>query len=169
MTSDKQDSHLGTRTGIRTAVTAAFVVALLAACSSDQSSDTGVPPTFQGQPPSGFVDMNEVQVAYIGSAGGGSGTLFFQGQSYPFSVGGLGVGGIGVSTIDAKGEVYNLTSVAQFPGAYGQGRYGAVAGTASIGDLWLRNPNGVVMHLRAKREGLMLSVGGDAVVVTMSQ
>ena len=110
-----------------------FVVALLAACSSDQSSDTGVPPTFQGQPPSGFVDMNEVQVAYIGSAGGGSGTLFFQGQSYPFSVGGLGVGGIGVSTIDAKGEVYSLTSVAQFPGAYGQGRYGAVAGTASSG------------------------------------
>ena len=169
MISDKQDSHLETRTGMRTAVTAAFVVALLAACSSDQSADTGVPPTFQGQPPSGFVDMNEVQVAYIGSAGGGSGTLLFQGQSYPFSVAGLGVGGIGVSTIDAKGEVYNLTSVAQFPGAYGQGRYGAVAGATSFGDLWLENPNGVVMHLKAKREGLMLSVGGDAVVVTMSQ
>ena len=146
---------------------AMLAVALVAACSSDKSSTGGVPPTFEGKPPSGFVDMNEVQVAYIGSAGGGSGTLFFQGQSYPFSVGGLGVGGIGVSTIDAKGEVYNLARLSDFPGAYGEGRYGAVAGTASVGDLWLRNPNGVVMHLKAKREGLMLSLGGDAVVVTM--
>ncbi len=120
-------------------------------------------------PPSGYVDMDEIQVAYIGSAGGGTGTLEFQGQDYPFSVAGLGVGGIGISTIDAKGEVYNLNNVAQFPGAYGQGRYGAVAGADSFGDLWLRNPNGVVMHLVAKREGLMLSVGGDAVVVTMNQ
>ena len=155
------------RFGFRTALVAAFVGASLAACFSNTSSTEGPPPTFEGKAPSGFVDMNEVQVAYIGSAGGGSGTLFFQGQSYPFSVGGLGVGGIGVSTIDAKGEVYNLARVSDFPGAYGEGRYGAVAGTASVGDLWLRNPNGVVMHLKAKREGLMLSLGGDAVVVTM--
>ena len=169
MTSDKLRRSLLRRAGVRTAVTAACVAALLVACSSDKSSTNGAPPTLDGKPPSGFVDMNEVQVAYIGSAGGGSGTLTFQGQSYPFSVGGLGVGGIGVSTIDAKGEVYSLYRVSDFPGAYGQGRYGAVAGTASIGDLWLENPNGVVMHLKAKREGLMLSLGGDAVVVTMQQ
>ena len=150
-------------------IAAAFAVAMLAACSSNKSSTEGPPPTLDGKPPSGFVDMNEVQVAYIGSAGGGTGTLFFQGQTYSFTVGGLGVGGIGISTIDAKGEVYNLARVADFPGAYGQGRYGAVAGTASVGDLWLENPNGVVMHLKAKREGLMLSLGGDAVVVTMQQ
>lgn len=146
---------------------AMFAVALVAACSSDKSSTDGAPPTFEGKAPSGYVDMREVQVAYIGSAGGGSGTLTFQGQTYPFTVGGLGVGGIGVSTIDAKGEVYDLVRVSDFAGAYGEGRYGAVAGTESFGDLWLRNPNGVVMHLKAKREGLMLSVGGDAVVITM--
>ena len=132
---------------------AAFAVALVAACSSDKSSTGGVPPTFEGKPPSGFVDMNEVQVAYIGSAGGGSGTLTFQGRTYPFTIGGLGVGGFGVSTIDAKGEVYNLARVSDFPGAYGQGRYGAVAGTASVGDLWLENPNGVVMHLEGEARG----------------
>lgn len=154
--------------GIRTAIAAACLTALLAACSSGGStSASGVPPTFQGQSPSGYVNMDEVQVAYIGSAGGGTGTLTFQGQTYPFTIAGLGVGGIGISSIDAKGEVYKLTSVENFPGAYGQGRYGIVVGAASAGDLWLENPNGVVMHLRAKREGLMLSLGGDAVVITM--
>jgi hypothetical protein len=150
-------------------LTSILAAALISACAGDRSASDSPPPTFQGMPPSGFVDMNEIQVAYIGSAGGGTGTLTFQGQEYPFSVAGLGVGGIGISSIDAKGEVYNLTNVAQFPGAYGEGRYGAVAGQESFGDLWLRNPNNVVMHLRAKREGLMLSVGGDAVVITMNQ
>jgi hypothetical protein len=147
-----------------------FALALLSGCQSNNTGDstgTAGPPTFEGKPPSGYVQMSQVQVAYIGSAGGGSGTLTFQGQKYPFTVAGLGVGGIGISTVDAKGEVYNLTSVDQFPGAYGQGRYGVAVGTASAGDLWLRNANNVVMHLVAKRQGLMLSLGGDAVVITM--
>jgi hypothetical protein len=111
--------------------------------------------------------MDEVQVAYIGSGGGGSGTLYYQGQAYPFSIGGLGVGGIGASTISAQGEVYKLNDVASFAGAYGQARYGLVVGNASAGDLWLQNEAGVIMHLKAKRTGLMLSLGGDAVVISM--
>jgi hypothetical protein len=42
-------------------------------------------------------------------------------------------------------------------------------GTASAGDLWLQNEAGVIMHLKAKRTGLMLSLGGDAVVISMRQ
>lgn len=155
----------GTASRLCTAMAAACVTALLAGCSGDGSSV--VPNPYQGQTPSGYVSMQEVQVAYIGSGSTGSGTLTFRGQTYPFGVGGLGVGGIGASTIDATGEVYNLNRVADFAGAYGQGRYGFALGEASGGDLWLENPNGVVMHLRAQREGLMLSLGGDAVVITL--
>ena len=79
------------------------------------------------------------------------------------------MGGIGASTIDAHGEVYNLTALEQFPGAYAEGRYGAVAGPASVGDLWLRNEKDVVLHLKAKREGLMLSVGADVIDIHMSE
>jgi hypothetical protein len=148
------------------------IVALLAmsalvlgsACSS--SVKIG-PEAVAGLTPDGTVDMNQVQVAYIGSAGGGSGTLYYQGRSYPFSVGGLGVGGIGVSTIDAAGEVYKLRNVSQFAGAYAQARYGFVIGTTSGGDLWMQNEAGVIMHLKAKRTGLMLTLGGDAVVISM--
>ena len=65
------------------------------------------------------------------------------------------------------GEVYDMADVAQFAGAYAQGRYGYAIGTASGGDLWLQNGAGVIMHLKAKREGLMLTLGGDAVVISM--
>ena len=113
--------------------------------------------------------MHEVQAAYIGSGSGGAGVLVFRGVAYPFDVGGVGVGGIGLSTIEATGEVYNLRDLGQFPGTYGQARYGFAIGTASGGDLWLQNEAGVILHLKAKREGLMLSLGGDAVVISMRQ
>jgi|SRR5271166_283782 len=139
---------------------------VLTAC---HQSTPGPETKFQGQTPSGSVEMHQVQAAYIASAGGGSGTLFFRGRSYPFTVGGAGIGGVGASTIDAEGDVYNLNNVYQFAGTYAQGRYGFVIGTQSAGDLWLQNESGVVMHLRAKRTGLMLSLGGDAVVITMNR
>lgn len=150
----------------RRALFALAVAALLpiAGCSSSQNMDQQ---SVAGKQPDGTVEMNQVQAAFIGSGGGGSGTLNFRGQSYPFAVGGLGIGGIGASTINAQGEVYGLNKVSDFPGAYAQGRYGAVIGNESAGDLWLRNEKGVIMHLKAKRTGLMLSLGGDAVVISM--
>ncbi|MGE4048463.1 MAG: hypothetical protein AB7F35_26645, partial [Acetobacteraceae bacterium] len=69
----------------------------------------------------------------------------------------------------AEGEVYKLPNLASFPGAYAQGRYGFALGTTSGGDLWMQNESGVIMRLRAKRTGLMLSLGGDAVVISMQQ
>ena len=58
-----------------------------------------------------------------------------------------------------------LERLRDFPGAYIQGRYGLALGTASTGDQRLKNGNGVIMRLVAKRQGLMLSLGGDAVVI----
>ncbi|MGE0225737.1 MAG: hypothetical protein AB7F35_24550 [Acetobacteraceae bacterium] len=127
------------------------------------------PEAVAGLTPDATVEMKQVQVAYIGSAGGGSGTLYYRGRAYPFTVSGLGIGGIGASTIDAEGDVYKLPNVATFPGAYAQGRYGFALGTTSGGDLWMQNEAGVIMRLRAKRTGLMLSLGGDAVVISMQQ
>jgi hypothetical protein len=155
-------------------VGAMLLMGILAACAGGQKAPPKAPPqagpaTFEGQTPSGFVDMKEVQVAYMGNAGGGDGTLTFRGQRYPFKIAGLGVGGMGVSLVDAEGEVYRLTDLTQFPGFYEAAQYGAVAGTASVGDIWLENPNNVVIHLKAKREGLMLSVGADAIDIHMSQ
>jgi hypothetical protein len=125
------------------------------------------PDAVAGKTPDGTVEMREVQAAYIASGSGGSGVLNYRGRSYPFNVGGAGFGGIGASTIDAYGEVYNLRDLSQFPGTYAQARYGIALGTTSAGDLWLQNDAGVIMRLKAKREGLMLSLGGDAVAIAM--
>jgi hypothetical protein len=127
------------------------------------------PEAIQGKTPDGTIEMHEVQAAYIGSGSGGGGVLFFRGVQYPFDVGGVGVGGLGVSTIEATGEVYNLRDLGPFPGTYGQARYGFALGTASAGDIWLQNETGVILHLQANRTGLMLSLGGDAVVISMRQ
>jgi hypothetical protein len=127
------------------------------------------PDAVKGKTLDGTIEMHEVQAAYIGSGSGGAGVLFFRGVEYPFDVGGVGVGGLGLSTIEATGEVYNLRDLGPFPGTYGQARYGFALGTASGGDLWLQNEAGVILHLQAKRTGLMLSLGGDAVVLSMRQ
>jgi hypothetical protein len=143
--------------GVVLPIMALAVVAMLTACAGGPPEDQpgpppgmettapaaeGAAPTLHGKAPSGYVNME---------------------------IAGLGGGGIGVSKLDASGEVYNLTDLAQFEGAYGEGRYGAVVGDASTGDLWLENNDGVVMHLKAKREGLMLSLGADVVEISMSQ
>lgn len=155
---------MSVRQSFATVRLAAMALLLLGSCSA--SVKVG-PQAIAGLTPDGTIDMQEVQVAYLASGGGGHGTLFYQGSAYPFTIGGLGVGGIGASTISAAGEVYKLNSLVQFPGAYAEGRYGFALGNRSGGDLWLQNEAGVILHLKAKREGLMLSLGGDAMVVSM--
>jgi uncharacterized membrane protein len=78
--------------------------------------------------PSGSVSIHQVRVAFIGSGAMGGGTLSFQGRRYPFKLGGLGIGGIGISTIDAVGSVHNLRRLQDFNGVYGQARAGWAVG-----------------------------------------
>jgi hypothetical protein len=114
---------------------------------------------------SGTLTIEQVQIAFIGSGNLGGGTLIVGGQKYSFSVGGLGIGGFGVSRMEATGSVYNLRNINDFAGAYVQARYGIAVGSRSTGQLWLQNAKGVVLELKAKRTGLALSLGGDAVYI----
>lgn len=139
-------------------------LALLGACT--RSGAIG-PAAIRDQAPEARVTMNLVQAGFIGSGGGGNGVLTYRGQDLPFGVIGLGVGGIGASTVEAEGDVFNLGEVARFPGTYAQARAGAVAADRSFGEMWLQNQAGVIMRLRARRTGLMLALGGDAVRITM--
>ncbi len=92
---------------------------------------------------SGTITISQVQVAWIFSGNVGGGNLRYGGKTYPFSIGGLGVGGFGISKIEATGEVYNLKRLSDFDGAYGQARAGIVAAGLSKGSLWLENTQGV--------------------------
>jgi len=116
---------------------------------------------------SGTIEISQVQVAFLWGGNLGGGTLHYGGKSYDFTIGGLGVGGIGASTIEATGTVYNLDKIEDFPGAYGQARLGFAAGDQSGGSMWLQNESGVYIELDAKREGVMLSGGVDAVYIEL--
>lgn len=139
-------------------------LALVAACT--RSGAVG-PAAIRDQTPDATVTMRLVQAGFLGSGSGGNGVLNFRGQELPFGVLGLGVGGIGASTVDAEGEVFNLDDPSRFGGTYGRARLGAVVADRSIGEMWLQNQAGVIMRLRARRTGLMLALGGDAVQITM--
>ena len=54
---------------------------------------------------SGTVDIDQTRVSFLVSGSGGGGVLHFQGKDYPFSIGGLGIGGIGVTKLLATGSV----------------------------------------------------------------
>jgi hypothetical protein len=114
---------------------------------------------------SGMLTIDQVQVAWIFSGNVGGGKLRYGGKTYSFSIGGLGVGGIGVSKIEAIGEVYNLKKLSDFDGAYGQARAGIVVADMSKGSLWLENPQGVYIRLTAKRKGIALALGLDAIYI----
>jgi len=148
------------------AMTMILLIAGVVGCAS--SVKVG-PQAVANLSPDAMVEMRQVQVAYVGSASSGDGMIRYQGRTYPFKIGGLGVGGIGASTIEAYGEVYKLPNLRSFPGAYAQARYGLAVGNMSAGDLWMQNEAGVILHLKAKRTGLMLSLGGDAVRISMGR
>jgi hypothetical protein len=117
--------------------------------------------------PTGRVNIEQVQIAFMGSGALGGGTLQFRGKTYKFKMGGLGVGGIGASRLSASGDVYGLTNLADFEGPYGEIRTGWAIGDMGKGRFWLRNPKGVYLKLQGTREGLQLSGGAEAVVIKL--
>jgi len=117
--------------------------------------------------PSASVTIRQVQIAFIGSGTAGGGTLYYRGRAYPFKLGGLGIGGIGVSRLDATGNVYNMRSPQDINGVYAQVRSGWAIGEQGRGRMWLRNSNGVYLKLHARRQGLALSLGADGMVIQL--
>ncbi|WP_243367127.1 hypothetical protein [Fundidesulfovibrio soli] len=116
----------------------------------------------------GKLTMEFGQGGFILSASGGNGVLTFKGRKHVFKIGSLGVGGLGVSKVTAEGEVYNLSKLEDFPGAYFQARAGYAAGDGK-GVLWLENSNGVVLKLRTKTKGLALTLGVDGLLLEMGE
>ncbi|MCB8820892.1 hypothetical protein [Microvirga rosea] len=141
---------------------AIVIIGMAAAMPSEVSAQAAPAPR-----PVGRVSIDQAQLAFIGSAAVGGGTLSFRGRSYRFTINGLGVGGIGASKIKATGDVYQLARVSDLEGVYGQVRLGWALANQGDGRLWLQNDKGVVLRLRTKREGLMLAAGADAVRIQL--
>jgi hypothetical protein len=97
---------------------ATLVAAVLAMTGCSGMMNTPTAQNIAGLPPSGNVTITE---DFLAGLGGGSGTLEYQGRTYPFKVVGTVAGpGGGVEKITASGPVYKLASVSDFPGRYTQ-------------------------------------------------
>jgi hypothetical protein len=71
--------------------------------------------------------------------------------------------------VNAVGEVYGLNTLAGFAGTYVQEKSELALGNTGRGGLWLRNEQGVSMRLDASMRGAALTLGADAVRVSMRQ
>ncbi len=144
----------------------AWLIPLFAFCACSEIATK--PPTeanIQGLSPSGFVTLSET---FVVALGGGSGKLQFQGSDYPFNLIGTVVGpSASFTKISVSGEVYKLSTVSDFPGAYAQRSGPPGLEKPGAGDLWLENKAGVIMHLTGKSSGVMLSLGRDEILVRM--
>ena len=98
----------------------------------------------------------------------GGGVLNFKGRTYPFTVDGLSVGDVGVSSIEGAGEVYNLTRPEDFAGNYVAAGTGAtLAGGGSVAVL--ENQQGVIIHFHTTTQGLQLNLSANGIRVAFKQ
>ncbi len=114
---------------------------------------------------SGTITIDETQFSFLIGGNTGGGTLHFHGKSYPFKIGGVAVGNIGVTHVRGYGEVYNLKSPADLGGTYVDLQASATAGKGQ-GALRLQKDE-VELDLHTRSGGLQLSAGGGGVKITM--
>ncbi len=106
----------------------------------------------------GKVRMHIVKAGFIVGVGGGSGVLHYHGRNYRLSIGGIGLGSLGVAAVDLVGTAYNLPNPAGIAGTYGAAGAGATfVGGAQVARL--QNENGVVLELRGVQVGFQVSIG----------
>jgi hypothetical protein len=157
------------RRNLGTLASAVRGVAIAAVLGLGGCSTVSVPTaqSIQGLTPSGRVRLTET---FVAGTSAGSGTLTFNGQTYPFRLLGSVIGpGGGADRITASGEVYKLSNVNDFQGSYAQGSGPAGLSRSGNGHLWLQNNHGVIMHLYSTSSGVLLSIGEEEIVVRLSR
>jgi hypothetical protein len=106
------------------------------------------------------------QAAYYASAADGEGILTYRGQEHPFTISALGGGGSGAMSISAIGQVYNLTSLDEFPGKYTSHRKGITVGKGEFTAL-LESDMGVKIYLEGETIGMGSSMGMSSVEIEL--
>jgi hypothetical protein len=112
------------------------------------------------------VRLHIVKAGFIVGVGGGSGTMTCQGRRYRLSVGGIGVGSLGVAAVDLVGTAANVHRPSDIAGTYGAAGAGAtfVAGGQVA---TLQNGNGVVLAVQGAQVGFQVSLGLGGMTIAL--
>lgn len=128
-------------------------------------------PTFvlaKSAPPDATVSLSGKSAAAGVGYSWGKGTLHYKGKSHHFTIDGLEVGAVGVSSITATGNVYHLKHLEDFNGQYAAVAAGAtVGGGGGVGTM--KNANGVTMTLKATTRGAKLTAGVEGIKVQLEK
>lgn len=159
--------------GVLAAVARHIGLAVALGLGGCSASNVRMPQSIQGLAPSGTVTLTET-VSFLNvvhhevkGTGGGSGTLNFNGRTYPFQLTGSVMGSGGAKSLTLSGQVYGLSNASDFEGHYTQGSGSAGLSQGWQGHLWLQNHAGVVMYLYST-DGNLLSIGEDEIIVRLS-
>jgi hypothetical protein len=104
------------------------------------------------------IRLHIVKAGFIVGAGGGNGTLVCHGRAYGLTVGGIGLGSLGVAAADLAGTASNVHNPANVAGTYGA----AGAGVTFVGGgqvATLQNEKGVVLQVGGGQVGFQISLG----------
>ena len=114
----------------------------------------------------GTVHLNIVKAGFIVGLGGGSGTLYYNGRAYRLSVGGIGVGSLGIAAVSLRGTASNLHHPFDIAGTYGAAGAGATfVGGGQVATL--QNARGVVLTLQGPQVGFQLSLGLGGMTIAL--
>ncbi len=115
---------------------------------------------------SGTVRLHIVKAGFIVGVGGGNGTLTYHGKTYRLSLGGIGIGSLGVAAVDLVGTASNLHRPADIAGTYAAAGAGATfVGGAQV--VTLRNEKGVVLNLHGAQAGFQVSIGLGGMTIAL--
>ena len=106
----------------------------------------------------GTIELEIYKAGFIVGGSGGSGTLKFDGKSYPLTIGGVSLGAtIGFSKAQLVGTVRNIKNPSDIEGTFTAGTAGvAVAGGPKVAEL--KNSKGVELSVKGQQIGLEFSV-----------
>jgi len=117
---------------------------------------------FAEDKPDGTLKLSGGSVAVgIGYTWGG-GTLTYKGKTYDVELSGLSVANVGATKIEAKGNVFHLSKLADFDGNYTAATAGmTIAGGGSA--TAMQNQNGVVIQIVSTTQGLKFALAASGV------
>ena len=118
---------------------------------------------------SGTVRISFIKAGWVIGGSVGSGTLTFQGRTYPLSIGGLSYGfTFGGSQTNLRGTVSNIYRPSDIEGVYGAAGAGAtvIRGPQAI---VLTNQKGAVLQLSGNQTGLMVNLDLSGMALSLKR
>lgn len=115
----------------------------------------------------GYVRISFIKAGWVIGGSIGSGTLTFQGRTYPLSIGGLSYGfTFGGSQTNLRGRVSNIFRPSDVAGVYGAASAGAavIRGPQAV---ILTNQKGAVLELSGNQTGLIVNLDLNGLAISL--